>query len=123
VGPIADFVVAAFAGATALLDNLGWERMLVIPIFLGALLLAILGIRRIEASAERRPQTFTSRMVTLGTKALLAIVIFLAVYAMSVSLSGPGLPMVMMLGLLMATVVTTVREVTKRRGRMAGMRG
>jgi len=119
VGAIIDSVVGAFAGTTTLLNNLGWERALVIPIFLSAWALAMLGIHRIEESAERRPQTFTFRAVALGTKTLLAMAIFVVVYAMSVSLSGPGLPMVMMLGLLVATVVATVREVTRRRGRAA----
>lgn len=122
MGPIADSVVAAFAGATALFDNLGWERMLVIPVLLGGWALAMLAIHRIEASPERRPKTFTSRAVALASKALLSIVIFVVLYALCASLSGPGLPMAMMLGLLMASIVTTIRELTKRRARAAGLR-
>lgn len=119
MGAIADSVASVFAGATTLLDNLGWEeRVLVIPIFLAACILAILGIRRIEASARSRPSTFRSRAVALGAKTLLAFLIFVVAYAMSVSLSGPGLPMAMMFALLAATIVTTIREVTKRRGRV-----
>ena len=88
MGAFLNSVVGAFAGATALLDNLGWERSLVLPLFLGAWALALLGVHRIEKSAERWPQTFTFRAVVLGTKSLLAIVIFVVVYAISVSLAG-----------------------------------
>lgn len=120
---IADSIVGVFAGATDLIDNLGWERLLVIPVFLGACALAMQAIRRIEATARRRPPpTFKSRMAAVGAKMLLAAVIFVVAYTMSISLSGPALPMVMMLGLLAASIVTLIREVTKRRARVAGLR-
>src|SRR5262245_61142469 len=103
VGSIADSVVGVFAGSTDLLANRGWERALVIPVFLGACALAMLGIHRIEAAAQQRTPTFTSRAMAVGGKTVLAIVIFVTAYAMSIAASGPRLPMVMMFGLLAAT--------------------
>jgi hypothetical protein len=122
VGAFANSVVGAFVDATALVDNLGWQRMLLVPVFFGACALAKLGIRRIEVSAEHRPPKFTFRAMALGAKSFLAIVIFVTAYAMSISLSGPELPLVMMLALLAAGIVTAIREVTKRRARVARLR-
>jgi hypothetical protein len=123
MGATLDFLTGVYADVTAYFENLGWEGTLILLLFVGLSALAVLWISKLADSAEHRPRTFTSLTVLFIARVVRAFIIFGVVCTVSAGVSGPRVPMILLLVLLAIATAIAIREAAKRRGRgVTGLR-